>query len=313
MCLSFTSFCIKGLAKDNSGQPVNIEIPRELPEMPDHSAPFTIARCYSAPSPKDSETSANETAAPLILQIGKSLSNEGELTESSGNSIVYEVEAVSQNGIQLPPIVAKLAKETTGRTLSREAGFYDTLRDLQGVVIPRCYGYFRTFVSLQETYIIPWDTNPDAKTVFPRVGFSVYNLPHPAASLNILLLERLGRPLNQITRLGKYRDSLYLQLEAMVTAVSRFGIVHMDIAGRNVLEASTTPLDPATIDTSHGPYNWRIIDWGCATTEQDFQGNILSRMKYDTEHMLTYELYSAWCRREVEGSEVENDDDSNMG
>ncbi|KAI0673235.1 hypothetical protein C8Q78DRAFT_1077511 [Trametes maxima] len=242
------------------------------------------------PSPQ--VTGANNPAVPLVLQIGKLLSNGGELltSESSGNAVVYEVEILSQdsNGVQLPPLVAKIAKESTGRMLSKEAGFYERLRSLQGVVTPRCYGYFRTFVNLQETYIIPWDTNPD-KTVFPRSGFSVYNLPHPAASLNILLLERLGRPLNQIPRL-EHRDSLPLQLDAMVTAVSRFSVIHMDIAGRNVLEASTAPLDSATINTGHGPYDWRIIDWEHAITEKEYGADILTRMKDDNDYMLRYEL-----------------------
>ncbi|KAI0673248.1 hypothetical protein C8Q78DRAFT_1077522 [Trametes maxima] len=269
--------------------------------MPDHSAPFTVPRCYSALGPK--ETGANETTTPLILQLGKLLSNEGELSESSGHSIVYEVEVLSQDGVQLvPPMVAKIAKESTGRKLSREAGFYERLRSLQGVIIPRCYGYFRRFINLQEVYIIPWDSNPD-ETVFPRTGFSVYNLPHPAASLNILLLERLGRPLDQISRLGKYRGSLRSQLSAMVSTVSEFDVFHMDIAGRNVLEASTTPLDPGTVDTSHGPYNWRIIDWECADTSPERDLN-RSYMVHDVKHMLEYELPGIWDWEEVKGSKV---------
>ncbi|CDO75705.1 hypothetical protein BN946_scf184493.g3 [Trametes cinnabarina] len=74
----------------------------------------------------------------------------------------------------------------------REAGMYRALEDLQGSILPRCFGYFRRFVNLQEMRITPWD--PRAKFPRPESTFDAFKMPHTHASLNILLLEKLGKP-----------------------------------------------------------------------------------------------------------------------
>ena len=81
----------------------------------------------------------------------------------TGRSTVYEVsEAVVLSaddtpipGLRLPPLVAKIAKETTGRNLYHEAGMYRSLDSVRSNILARCYGYFRGSVNLRELVIKP--------------------------------------------------------------------------------------------------------------------------------------------------------------
>ncbi|KAI9068172.1 hypothetical protein FKP32DRAFT_177817 [Trametes sanguinea] len=100
-----------------------------------------------------------------------------------------------QASLRLPPLVAKISFEKKGLWLWEEACIYRTLESLQGVIMPRCYGYYRRFVNLQETSIIPWSP----KEAFPRSQetFDIFNMPNTHANLSILLLERLGNPPRQ--------------------------------------------------------------------------------------------------------------------
>ena len=101
---------------------------------------------------------------------------------------VFEVDVRGDPGFQIPPLVIKVALEGHGRRLAEEAAMYTHLRPLQGVVIPRCYGYFRCYVNRQQHAVMPWEMEVD----FPR-QFDEFRMPHQMESLNILLLERLGR------------------------------------------------------------------------------------------------------------------------
>lgn len=99
-------------------------------------------------------------------------------------------------GFYVPPLVIKVAAERKGRTLAQEAGMYRDLESLQGVVIARCYGYFRTVVNHLQMAIRPWD---DFDAIdWPRIPdkFDIFQMPNSCASLNVLLLERLGEIIN---------------------------------------------------------------------------------------------------------------------
>ena len=90
----------------------------------------------------------------------------------------------------IPPFVIKVAAQREGKRIYREACMYKALESVQGLVVPRFYGYFRTTVNQYERTILAWD--PQCK--FPRdpAKFNIFRPPHPAASLNILLLEEVG-------------------------------------------------------------------------------------------------------------------------
>ncbi|KAI0369551.1 hypothetical protein BV20DRAFT_1122014 [Pilatotrama ljubarskyi] len=92
---------------------------------------------------------------------------------------------------RVPPLVIKVAAHRQGgRRLAREAEWYDALRCMQGISLARCYGYFRREVDRRSQVVEPWD--PACKFTRTEEDFDIFDLPHPSASLNVLLLERLG-------------------------------------------------------------------------------------------------------------------------
>jgi hypothetical protein len=56
-----------------------------------------------------------------------------------------------------PPMAIKFALRYRNKNMLREAWFYEGLFDLQGVIVPRCYGLFSAELSktLAESYV-PW-------------------------------------------------------------------------------------------------------------------------------------------------------------
>ena len=137
----------------------------------------------------------------LEVRIDKELSQEPEFDEDEGmdqyhdrmsqrRSWVFAVRIINAQGYpyRIPRLVLKLASERRGKRLAHEAGMYDELQGLQGKVIPKYYGYFRTRVDLRAMSIVPWDP----KCEFPINPDDEFRPPHPAASLNLILVERLG-------------------------------------------------------------------------------------------------------------------------
>ncbi|HEV7736709.1 MAG TPA: hypothetical protein VGO47_04965, partial [Chlamydiales bacterium] len=51
---------------------------------------------------------------------------------------------VEWSSLVLPPLVVKIASVNRNVELSKEAWFYEQLKDLQNVAIARCYGFFQT-------------------------------------------------------------------------------------------------------------------------------------------------------------------------
>lgn len=79
----------------------------------------------------------------------------------------------------LPELVLKVAKRTEVKRMAKEASMYEEMESLQGVGIPRCYGWFE--VDMDPCYVTPiniLNKPPD-----------LYNRPN---TLSILLLERAG-------------------------------------------------------------------------------------------------------------------------
>ncbi|KAF9505056.1 hypothetical protein BS47DRAFT_581164 [Hydnum rufescens UP504] len=60
------------------------------------------------------------------------------------SSFVHEVNVLPTTTLpaHLPPLVLKVARSKRRAEIGREAWFYDELECLQGVVLPRCYGWF---------------------------------------------------------------------------------------------------------------------------------------------------------------------------
>lgn len=64
----------------------------------------------------------------------------GKKLGSGGCSLVYTVKILSD--VDLPPLVAKIARTGFQSRISPEASAYQEVEPLQGVVVPLCYGAF---------------------------------------------------------------------------------------------------------------------------------------------------------------------------
>lgn len=76
---------------------------------------------------------------------------------------------------KLPELVVKVAHPNRRDLLAKEASFYDEMENIQGIVVPRCYGFFETELDCSWTF----------------VEASEGSHP-PSRFLSVLLLERLG-------------------------------------------------------------------------------------------------------------------------
>ncbi|KAH9934235.1 uncharacterized protein B0H18DRAFT_1187967 [Fomitopsis serialis] len=165
-----------------------------------------------------------------------------EVIQQEGCHHVYRViprtSHESSQAFTYPPMVIKVSAESKfdGQSLAEEAAMYDHLMSLQGSVIPRCYGYFtRPFM------------------LFGNVG-----LTHNA-SLSILLLEFVGRPVSDYYGLGQdLREDLY----GMYNELCELGIYHRDLRPKNVLwvDERLEGLPSLASPRSGRVYGFRIID-----------------------------------------------------
>ncbi|KAI0325279.1 hypothetical protein GY45DRAFT_1364614 [Cubamyces sp. BRFM 1775] len=251
---------IDGLAQDFEGRPLELDIPRIIPDT------YTIDGPYTKETVGD-EFKGDGTDAFTLQVTMKSGSPLVEPGESP--TCVYEV---NEGAILTPdgkivallpsPLVAKIALEGKGHQVYYEAGMYDYMESLQGRVIPRCYGYFRQQVNLQELRILPWETKPTSKKTW-----NIFRLPHTCASLNILLLERLGEPVDLTAPVPpNFRE----HMTKMIRELADIEVLHKDLFARNILWArpggfsSEAPSPSGTAQdgpSSTTDYHWRIIDW----------------------------------------------------
>jgi hypothetical protein len=106
-----------------------------------------------------------------------------------------------------PPLIAKIAMKGKHEDLLREASIYNDLEQLQGMVIPRCFGYFDVEAREGEDCIPwqAWQASMDRKCSDPQVFDSTREVQegHEATAsagdkksgiyrFSVLLLERLG-------------------------------------------------------------------------------------------------------------------------
>ena len=73
---------------------------------------------------------------------------------SGRTSIVHDAEILPTKPLpeHLPPLVLKVGRFNCRMEIAREAWFYDELECLQGVVVPRCYGWFEAELMEGQTY-----------------------------------------------------------------------------------------------------------------------------------------------------------------
>ncbi|KAH9918005.1 uncharacterized protein B0H18DRAFT_684393 [Fomitopsis serialis] len=253
--LAAKSLTVHGLVKDYSGKDATLSVPREISRL---------LRWYTATESHDSE--------PMDLSPPDSLSvlppdshldihvHVDELLSAGETHTVYRVSHhdPSVAAYSIPPMVIKVSAETEGQILAEEAAMYDYLQPLQGVVIPRCYGYFRCFVNLVEHVVIPWVPEP---CTFPRDKLNMFRMPNQMASLNILLLEDVGEPLS--SDLGAQQlEELQQDLFDMSEELCYSRIDYIDWRRSNILRPYEQPQGIAGLPSprNNRTYKYRIID-----------------------------------------------------
>lgn len=186
---AISQITVTGIAQDASGRDVPLILHRST-APPDLVEP-TLHEGFPDPS-KRLLSSLPELGD---LQFCISL---GERIGSGRAGLVHEVTPVSLVSLSqgecpmaLPPLVLKLARPNRCAFMAREAWFYDELELLQGVCIPRCYGWFEATLPQDGLRVPAWEFEPtrDSSVVFPD-GL-LKDLSQARNRVSILLLERL--------------------------------------------------------------------------------------------------------------------------
>lgn len=156
----FTSLTIHGLARTSNGEHVPLVLDRAAsfparllalsPLFPFESHPNQAAR----PLPQPAFHLELDVATDKLLGYGRI----GDVIAANVRGAKPLSESVSSPPPLLPPLCIKLVPPTRCRSLAREAYFYEKLDDggLQGVSVPRCYGFFEARISLDDLQILPW-------------------------------------------------------------------------------------------------------------------------------------------------------------
>ena len=119
------------------------------------------------------------------------------MTEKVGEGRSGFVHGVTVNAssdadqMSVPPLVIKLSLQNQRADLSREAWFYEELLDLQGSVIPCCYGYFEADLPAEPSFREAMHEN---RHLYLDREEEVQE-PFKPNRIGILLLERLGESL----------------------------------------------------------------------------------------------------------------------
>ncbi|KDR77255.1 hypothetical protein GALMADRAFT_246561 [Galerina marginata CBS 339.88] len=161
----------------------------------------------------------------------------------------------------LPELVVKVADEAHVDDLASEASMYDEMEVLQGVAIPRCYGWFEGELGplTMAPAANPSKCEPETKIAQRR------NVP---TRLSILVLERVGEHLPLGERIPDRSD-----IWEVFSDLSQLGINQPDMRYSNILTSPTSlvsqvPSSPSTISLPgkicpyhHRTHKYRIIDF----------------------------------------------------
>lgn len=182
---------------DTSESPISVTMKRvSAPEMkeylpnPDHPKPHYRPEGKAPPRPPSSLPPPDDIK--LHLSLGSDIIGEGACAQVFPVSVSSRSSPSHGDCVKgdLPPLVAKVTLGKHLLELTSEASVYHELEELQGICIPRCYGFFKGQ--------IPTDC---ALTIgglkFDRSELMEYeDDPPKTRTIGLLLLERLGSELS---------------------------------------------------------------------------------------------------------------------
>ena len=133
---------------------------------------------------------ANSAAGNLYLQVVLSPAHIGWGRSGYVSDVTLDTARSSPQiaALHLPPLVVKVSWENHDQDLAHEVYYYDVLGPLQGVAIPRCYGYFRG-TEVVDAYC---DYAPGQPTNLRECDLTGRNRTRV---VSVLLLEKVGEKL----------------------------------------------------------------------------------------------------------------------
>lgn len=156
---------------------------------------YDIPRLWDPRFDPEKGTPPNGDHPPFAGMVGECTLNLalGDQLGSGRSGFVNAVRVTDSSGTDemlVPPMAIKLGLQYQRMMVMREAWFYDDLVELQGSVIPRCYGYFEAEVPDGEQFLVSEHGEKHAHRpahldVDPIPGFR-------ANRIGVLLLERLS-------------------------------------------------------------------------------------------------------------------------
>ncbi|KAI0689858.1 hypothetical protein C8T65DRAFT_746015 [Cerioporus squamosus] len=250
------SIRVSGLAIDTNGAAVTLDLPRQDPGAPRQSyqpAPPRSMIKYDSEVP---QLRLPSRPRPGVVRASLDL-RAGDVISSNERHAVYDVEVTKINppgAFDVPPLVIKVADTLL---LAEEAGMYGHIEELQGVVAPRYYGYFRASLNPDSMrYVVPPSEDSDSDEP---------SEPRAYTGVDILLLEKVGghipmyRPDNYPPELEVLMDDL----DHMHYDLAELNVVYEDWRTENIAYAPTSPPGlPGLPSPYHDPvYGLRMIDF----------------------------------------------------
>ncbi|KAF9503791.1 hypothetical protein BS47DRAFT_1355858 [Hydnum rufescens UP504] len=256
---AISALTIHGLIADTEGTSIPVILHRTV-------APLDLVPFLKLSSPDAPELDF----VPFIPRPPSTLPEPGDLHvqlifgEEKGwgrSSFVHEVNVLPTTTLpaHLPPLVLKVARSKRRAEIGREAWFYDELECFQGVVLPRCYGWFEAELAEGQSFA-HW-TGPNRRSSRtessnPEWLFEgsrqLKEMSHSRNYVSVLLLEKLGGKLPRGVPLA---DELVKGIYDMYGEIAELGVDHRDIRYSNML---TAPQGPTTLPSLPSPFTGRI-------------------------------------------------------
>ncbi|KAJ3535025.1 hypothetical protein NM688_g7038 [Phlebia brevispora] len=237
-----------------------------------------IFNFYKVYGPEPPERLPSTLPPPDHLSLHLSLGQRLGHGRSGG---VYDVNIDFTNSspelksLAFPPLVAKVSRPKREKELEHEAFYYEEMETIQGIVIPRCYGFFTGKIPRDHLLVGETDVSSEFPTDSEESMSEASNLKNEDSErpqftynhaanfrvVSILLLEKLG---DRLPVGKKLPEDLTAEIVDMYRHFGQFGIDHIDIRYANILEAPECPpgwpslMSPLT----HNAYRYRLIDFG---------------------------------------------------
>ncbi|KIY46993.1 hypothetical protein FISHEDRAFT_75112 [Fistulina hepatica ATCC 64428] len=277
------------------------------------------------------------TERVLELELGKSLGH-GRIGFAYIARVVGTRARPDGELVEPPPgfptdLCVKFANPLYCRSMAREAWFYEQLPEekfLQGVVVPRCYGFFTTALSADVAQRVkPWRKIKEWEFDYTVEGCggvkfyegdflpddgdesmwiisddarsrdtSMWNLWRPCAEvplLSVLITERHGTSFPE--DVWKNDEKAKEDVKQILMDLALAGVYHSDVKYNNVLKAHLVGTDVSTAECPRHKrvHNWRIIDFDRSMRwAPDVRPDYRAFRKLDRELFLEEAVFWNW-------------------